>query len=193
MLFFFFELEKGFLAFYKGFGATLLGLSHVALQFPLYEYMKEKFEESKVLPSPVDIICASAVSKVFFPIIILSSYIRILISLIKNFFDSSFLSSISKALMQECGDCFFHMTIQIVASTITYPHEVVRARLQNQRGLEAQYQGIISVVTDAIKKEGPQALFKGVGLNLLRVTPACVLTFTTYELFMQFTEPSSKP
>ena len=32
--------EEGFFAFYKGLSASLLGLSHVAVQFPLYEHLK---------------------------------------------------------------------------------------------------------------------------------------------------------
>ena len=32
--------EEGLLSFYKGLGASFLGLVHVALQFPLYEYLK---------------------------------------------------------------------------------------------------------------------------------------------------------
>jgi solute carrier family 25 folate transporter 32 len=34
--------QEGFLALYKGLAASLIGLSHVALQFPLYELFKEQ-------------------------------------------------------------------------------------------------------------------------------------------------------
>ena len=33
--------NEGIRAFYKGLGASFLGLSHVAVQFPLYEYLKK--------------------------------------------------------------------------------------------------------------------------------------------------------
>lgn len=32
--------EEGFLALYKGLGASVIGLSHVAIYFPIYENLK---------------------------------------------------------------------------------------------------------------------------------------------------------
>ena len=36
---------------YKGLTASFLGLSHVAVQFPLYEALKELFSDSSAAPS----------------------------------------------------------------------------------------------------------------------------------------------
>jgi solute carrier family 25 folate transporter 32 len=39
--------NEGIGAFYKGLGASFLGLSHVACQFPLYEYLKKLARERR--------------------------------------------------------------------------------------------------------------------------------------------------
>ncbi|GMH59600.1 hypothetical protein TrRE_jg4013 [Triparma retinervis] len=59
----------GVLVFWRGLTASLLGLSHVAVQFPIYEWMKEyvpklRYGDDKVCESgPVDWMVASAASK----------------------------------------------------------------------------------------------------------------------------------
>ena len=41
------NFQEGFFALYKGLGATVLGLSHVAVQFPIYEKLKEQYTDEK--------------------------------------------------------------------------------------------------------------------------------------------------
>ena len=59
----------GVLVFWRGLTASLLGLSHVAVQFPIYEWMKEyvpklRYGDDQVVESgPVDWMIASAASK----------------------------------------------------------------------------------------------------------------------------------
>ncbi|CAD8149582.1 unnamed protein product [Paramecium pentaurelia] len=55
--------EEGFLALYKGLGATVLGLSHVAVQFPIYERLKQNYTDKNGQLLPVDILKASILSK----------------------------------------------------------------------------------------------------------------------------------
>ena len=74
--------QEGARGLYKGLSASFLGLSHVAVQFPLYEALKETFHSAAAdSESSATVLVASTSSK-------------------------------------------------LVASTLTYPHEVVRAQMQ---------------------------------------------------------------
>jgi len=53
--------HEGPSGFFKGLPASLLGILHVGVQFPLYEMLKTARSETQI--SPVDIVTASAVSK----------------------------------------------------------------------------------------------------------------------------------
>ena len=124
--------NEGIRGLYKGLGASFLGLSHVAIQFPLYEELKRMARErdgSGTLSS-VDLIFASAGSK-------------------------------------------------LVASSITYPHEVIRARLQDCRGQTGF--GVFEIISAIWKTEGVKGFYQGLVVNLARVLPACISTFVSYE------------
>ncbi|KAJ3312547.1 hypothetical protein HDV04_002864 [Boothiomyces sp. JEL0838] len=143
--------KEGWPALYKGLGPSVLGVSHVVVQFPLYEYLKSLGDDSK----GQTILLSSATSKT-------------------------------------------------IASFITYPHEVVRTRLQTQmtsfhnqetiaphptactkievENSKARYTGIVQTVKLVLKKEGIFGLYKGFGISLIRTVPASALTILTYEL-----------
>ncbi|KAJ8920403.1 hypothetical protein NQ315_005269 [Exocentrus adspersus] len=67
---------------------------------------------------------------------------------------------------------------KLIAVSVTYPYQVVRARLQNQH---YQYQGVLDCVKQTWRYEGWRGFYKGLGTNLIRVTPATMITFLTYE------------
>uniref|UniRef100_UPI0006804D8F mitochondrial folate transporter/carrier n=1 Tax=Ictidomys tridecemlineatus TaxID=43179 RepID=UPI0006804D8F len=60
----------------------------------------------------------------------------------------------------------------------TYPYQVVRARLQDQHMF---YSGVTDVIAKTWRKEGIGGFYKGIAPNLIRVTPACCITFVVYE------------
>ncbi|KAJ8933391.1 hypothetical protein NQ314_014031 [Rhamnusium bicolor] len=72
----------------------------------------------------------------------------------------------------------FAAVSKIVAASSTYPYQVVRLRLQNQH---YSYKGAWDCVKQTWIYEGWRGFYKGLGTNLIRVTPATMITFLTYE------------
>lgn len=152
--------NEGIMSFYAGLGPALLGLLHVAVQFPLYEYLKTllKIDEtqSKMTQIP-QILTASVLAKVF-------------------------------------------------ASSITYPHEVIRTRTQIQlphlsstlvAALNSnpstpattntrKYRGIIQTAKTVYLEEGWRAFYSGLGTNMVRTVPASAVTLLSFEISTSF-------
>ncbi|MBZ3874096.1 Mitochondrial folate transporter/carrier [Sciurus carolinensis] len=72
---------------------------------------------------------------------------------------------------------------KIFAVAATYPYQVVRARLQDQHMC---YNGVTDVIAKTWRKEGIGGFYKGIAPNLIRVTPACCITFVVYENVSHF-------
>jgi solute carrier family 25 folate transporter 32 len=142
---------EGIRAFYRGLLPSLLGIAHVAVQFPLYERLKmyAQGDSDKPLSSQTILLC-SAVAK-------------------------------------------------MTASVATYPHEVVRTRLQTKRyplpelssdGMLGRprliKKGVISTTISIVGKEGWAGLYRGLSVNLLRTVPNSAVTMLTYELLVRY-------
>ncbi|KAM3614356.1 uncharacterized protein V6R79_013137 [Siganus canaliculatus] len=67
---------------------------------------------------------------------------------------------------------------KIFAVATTYPYQVVRARLQDHHNT---YSGVTDVIRRTWRNEGAIGFYKGIIPNLIRVTPACCITFVVYE------------
>ena len=162
--------SEGILSFYSGLTPALLGLSHVAVQFPAYEYLKTKFTGR-----PMGAIQTEAGDKTY---------------------------------RQMLGVLCATILSKIMASSATYPHEVIRTRLQTQRrpmageqylqGLNIapeggrqpeaaqgpKYRGVVHTFRTILREEGWRAFYAGMGTNMMRAVPAATVTMCTYEYCM---------
>lgn len=85
---------------------------------------------------------------------------------------------------------------KLTASVAAYPHEVVRTKLQvdatSLRALAhggprpSEFHRARAVLSQILREEGPRGLYRGLTSNLLRTVPACMLTFTSYELAKRY-------
>ncbi|ORX88869.1 mitochondrial carrier [Basidiobolus meristosporus CBS 931.73] len=128
--------EEGIRGFYKGLTPSLLGVFHVAVQFPLYERLKLILKTEDL----------------------------------ESFGTSAILVASSSSKM--------------AASIVTYPHEVIRTRLQNQTVRPFKYMGVLQTIHMIHREEGWTAFYKGMPTNLIRTVPASALTILTYELIV---------
>jgi len=70
----------------------------------------------------------------------------------------------------------------MVASLITYPHEVIRTRLRQPtvNGV-IKYTGLWQTLQLVIAEEGTRRLYGGLAAHLLRVVPNATVMFSIYE------------
>lgn len=72
----------------------------------------------------------------------------------------------------------FSCISKLIAATATYPYQVIRARLQDQHH---NHTSTLSCIKYIWKYEGWRGYYKGLSVNLMKVTPATVITFVVYE------------
>jgi len=81
-------------------------------------------------------------------------------------------------------------TSKMVASALTYPHEVVRTRMRevplpNQL---PKYRTMVQSLRTIAREEGRRGLYAGMGTHLARVVPNAALMFMVYETVMRWME-----
>jgi solute carrier family 25 folate transporter 32 len=162
--------SEGITSFYSGLTPALLGLSHVAVQFPTYEFLKKKFTGQGMGEAPA------------------------------NEQKSQWVGVLSASILSK-----------VLASSATYPHEVIRTRLQTQRRPVAgeqylqglgipppadkqgqpsaaasgpRYRGVVRTFRTILMEEGWRAFYAGLGTNMMRAVPAATVTMLTYEYIM---------
>ncbi|KAI9220968.1 mitochondrial carrier domain-containing protein [Blastocladiella britannica] len=147
--------REGPRGFYKGLGTSLLGVSHAAVHFPLYERIKMMLHTRSLRPARIsDLHHREPIANTH---VLLAS-----------------------------------VTSKMIASMITYPHETIRTRLQNQSHT-IKYRSIRHCVELIYAEEGFRAFYRGLGTNLFRTLPSAAITLFTYERIARALESWSHP
>ncbi len=80
-----------------------------------------------------------------------------------------------------CRPAMMVSSMQAIASSITYPHEVVRSQM-HVRCL-GPFDGFGLICKEIWQNEGLVGFYKGWATNMFRTVPAAAITFTSFELF----------
>ncbi|KAI9836689.1 MAG: hypothetical protein M1819_001325 [Sarea resinae] len=142
--------SEGPRGFYRGLLPALLGVSHGAVQFVAYERLKSYRLGQKLRGTNEGNSNPSDGGPSKPPVLSNSDYLAC--------------SAVSKSL----------------AGTITYPYQVVKARLQTYDA-GTTYKSATDVVVQLWRREGASGFYKGLGPNIVRVLPATCVTFVVYE------------
>lgn len=168
---------EGILSFYSGLTPSLLGLTHVAVQFPAYEYLKTKFTgQGMGVQGDGDhrsdwfgILSASVISK------ILASSAAYPHEVIRTRLQNQQRSLRSSTMK--------HMAFTGGLESSRSPSDMAAKAAKAEI---PRYKGIIMTFKTILREEGWRAFYAGMGTNMLRSVPATTTTLFTYEYVMKY-------
>ncbi|CDK26468.1 unnamed protein product [Kuraishia capsulata CBS 1993] len=131
--------KEGWKSFYSGLLPSYIGLTHVAIQFPIYENLKKNLNLRDDSSNVGKLTLASIISKV-------------------------------------------------LASSVTYPHEILRTRLQIDKTKVSMMTGLVRTFLSVYKNEGVKGFYSGFIINLTRTVPSSAVTLVTFEYIKGYLE-----
>jgi solute carrier family 25 folate transporter 32 len=105
---------------------------------------------------------------------------------------------LTKRLQKSAGYLAMGAVAKIAASTVTYPLQTIKARMQQRsdaleftadgevRAVRRDYRGLFSTIKRVFRQEGFVGFFKGCIPNAIRVAPGAAITFVVYEALMDY-------
>lgn len=141
---------EGLAGFYKGLGTSLIGTSHGAIQFALYEPLRNAYFSWKGKQQQQDSEAGGG-------------------------------GGGRDGKMSNEATLAISTASKTTAVVATFPHQVVRNRLQNQRDTSRYGAGISGVVSKMWQEGGVRPFYRGIVPGLLRTLPATWVTFIVIE------------
>lgn len=149
---------EGLAGLYKGLLPSLLLVSHGAIQFAVYEELKHAASNMRSFVQPLSGSDDSSSGR------------------------TASSSKHNGQLVTSAEITAFGALSKLAASLVTYPSQVIRARLQQRMDARIlQYSGVFDVIQTTLAREGLGGLYKGLVPNVLRVMPQSALTMLVYE------------
>ena len=155
--------EEGARAFYRGLTASYLGVFETALQFALYGWMKEAIIEQRSASAEAALRRGGGEGS-----------------------PGPSRADISRAAYSGGWAFLASATSKLLASAATYPHEVIRTRMREQRGDEAiKYRTILQSCRTVWAEEGARGLYGGMSVHLLRTVPNAAILVWVVEHWVE--------
>lgn len=157
--------EEGGRAFYRGLTASYLGVFETGLQFAMYGHIKEVLIEKQSEEARSQLWAQRVAGGLAGP---------------------PSASEVSRAAFP--GSVAFAASAfsKLIASAITYPHEVIRTRMREQRGDtgELKYRGVVQSFRTIAAEEGARGLYGGMSVHLLRTVPNAAILLYVVEMMV---------
>eukprot|EP00301_Raphidiophrys_heterophryoidea_P004721 c12030_g1_i4.p1 GENE.c12030_g1_i4~~c12030_g1_i4.p1 ORF type:complete len:211 (+),score=30.87 c12030_g1_i4:421-1053(+) len=139
--------EEGVGTLFRGLSASYWGISEMAIQFLVYEQLKQL-----ALPPTHSSLVGSTDTD-----------------------SNSSLANLSPARLLLSA-----AAAKLLAVSITYPHEVVRTRVREVEWPQ-HVKGFFSALRYIAVTDGWRALYRGIGVHVMRSVPNAAIMFATYE------------
>lgn len=182
--------NEGFRAFYKGLLPSLLGVSHVAVQFGLYEKAKQMAARDGPL-TPTAILVCSAFSKMIaslatYPHEVLRT--RIQVARAASPADAAKRAAQQAAAAATASHNTRHELYSPLVTGSNPPvseHDKQPAKPAASKHSGPRPGGIIDVFQKIYRQDGWRGFYRGLSINLFRTVPSSAVTMLTYELIMR--------
>ncbi|EDO14764.1 hypothetical protein Kpol_312p2 [Vanderwaltozyma polyspora DSM 70294] len=149
--------QEGVKALYSGLVPSFIGLFHVAIHFPVFEKLKVMFNYKTITNTDTNLDFINGNNKNH-------QLHRIEYSI-----------NLNRLILASCIS-------KMIASVITYPHEILRTRMQLKSDLPSSVQHkIIPLIKKTYAQEGFKGFYSGFSANLIRTVPASAITLVSFE------------